>query len=52
MVACGATASAGPEVAVKGLAQAIVAQDHAAVIEAGQSAARTSAMGVGSVAGH
>ena len=38
MVACGATASAGPELAVQGLIKAVVAQDHSAVIEVDQSA--------------
>ena len=38
MVDCGATASAGPELAVQGLIKAVVAQDHSAVIEVDQSA--------------
>ena len=38
VVDCGATASAGPEEAVKGLIQSIVAQDHCTVVEIDQSA--------------
>ena len=38
MVDCGATASAGPELAVQGLIKAVVAQDHSAVIKVDQSA--------------
>ena len=38
MLDCGATASAGPDVAVRGLIQAVLSQDKAAIIEIDKSA--------------